>query len=265
MKDEKKIALLSANKYSAYSSSVLYLALKENIKVELIVVKKISGLNRIYKDFKRDKFGLVTKVFKKIILQRLVTLGFSFKNIDGFTKYFKENCDKDSSLLQLAIKNGIPIHEVSDFHEPETLEIIKEKNLDLMLFTGGGLIRSSLFSLSKYGVINCHMGILPDYRGMDCTYWAILNKDINHVGYTTHLIDHGVDTGAIIKNYQIKELANKNSDDLVKEIEYNMAPAIIESTLLFLDRKVNAMPQDKRDGKQYYVICKKLKKLANGK
>ena len=34
MKNKKKIALLSANKYSAYSSSVLYLALKENIKVD---------------------------------------------------------------------------------------------------------------------------------------------------------------------------------------------------------------------------------------
>ena len=260
MKNKKKIALLSANKYSAYSSSVLYLALKENIKVELIIVKKISGLKRVYKDFKRDKFGLIVKVFKKIILQRLVTLGFSFEFIDGFTKYFKDNCNKNSSLIQLANDNSIPILEVNDFHEQETLEKIKEKHLDLILFTGGGLIRSSLISIPKYGIINCHMGILPEYRGMDCTYWAILNKDINNIGYTTHLIDQGVDTGAIIKNYYIKNLLNKRSDDLVKEIEYNMAPAIVESTLLLLNGKVNAKPQNKEDGKQYYVICEELKK-----
>lgn len=260
MKIKKKIALLSANKYSAYSSSVLYLALKENIKVELIIVKKISGINRIYKEFKRDKFGLIVKVFKKIILQQLVTLGFSFDSIDGFTKYFKDNCNKHSSLIQLAKDNNIPIYEVKDFHEQKFLEKIKEKNIDLILFTGGGLIRSSLINIPKYGIINCHMGILPEYRGMDCTYWAILNNDFKSIGYTTHLIDQGVDTGNIIKNYYIKNLLNKSSDDLVKEIEYNMAPAIIESTLLLLNDNIKLRSQNKEDGKQYYVICKELKK-----
>ena len=74
------------------------------------------------------------------------------------------------------------------------------------------------------------------------------------------MIDQGVDTGAIIKNYYIKNLLNKSSDDLVKEIEYNMAPAIIESTLLLLNDNIKLRPQNKKDGKQYYVICEKLKK-----
>ena len=260
MKSKKRIALLSANKYSAYSSSVLYLALKKNIKVELIIVKKISSINRIYKEFKKEKFSLIVKFFKKVILQRLVTFGFSFDFIDGFTKYFKENCNKNSSLIQLAYDNGIPILEVNDFHEKEILNKIEEKNIDLILFTGGGLIRSSLINIPKYGIINCHMGILPKYRGMDCTYWAILNNDFKNIGYTTHLIDQGVDTGAIIKNYYIKNLSQKSSDDLIKEIEYNMAPAIIESTVLLLKGNFNLKYQNKKDGKQYYVICNELKK-----
>ena len=49
-----------------------------------------------------------------------------------------------------------------------------------------------------------HIGITPHYRGSHGGYWAIHNNDVEHFGTTIHLIDAGVDTGAVIRQTFIK-------------------------------------------------------------
>ena len=64
-------------------------------------------------------------------------------------------------------------------------------------FYWSGLLRKVLLvDLEK--ALNCHMGILPFYRGMDVAQWPILNQDFSNIGLTTHIIDEGVDTGDIL-------------------------------------------------------------------
>jgi len=46
--------------------------------------------------------------------------------------------------------------------------------------------------------INYHSGINPAYRGMFGGYFALANGEPEHFGATVHLIDEGVDTGAIL-------------------------------------------------------------------
>ncbi|MDA7855139.1 formyltransferase family protein [Cyclobacteriaceae bacterium] len=254
------IAILSANKYSAYSSSVLHLALTNNIKVVYIVVKKISGISHFVNEVKKNKFGLIEKIFKKVILQRLISIGIKTNLIDGFSEYFAENCNKQSTLLQLTKKYNIPIIETDNFHNENTLNLLKDCQLDLIVFTGGGLIRKSLITIPRLGIINCHMGILPFYRGMDCTYWALLENNYDKIGFTTHLMDEGVDTGAIINKYFVNYNVSKSPKSIIKFIEYKMAPAIVESMILLFSGKVKFENQKNNEGKQYFTICNELKK-----
>ena len=37
-------------------------------------------------------------------------------------------------------------------------ELLKIYNTDLIVFTGGGLIRENILNYSGVGIINCHMG-----------------------------------------------------------------------------------------------------------
>jgi hypothetical protein len=46
--------------------------------------------------------------------------------------------------------------------------------------------------------INYHAGINPKYRGQDPAYWARVQGDAEHAGITIHLVDEGVDTGAVL-------------------------------------------------------------------
>tara|TARA_B100000795_G_C22753504_1_gene420453 strand:- start:64 stop:840 length:777 start_codon:yes stop_codon:yes gene_type:complete len=255
---KKNIVILSANRYSAYSSSVLHLLLKNNFNVSLVVAKKIYGINEIKFRLKREGFEIIKKIYVKIFLQILSTIGLKSKKIDGFTKFFNELSDVKILIKKIKI-DQIPFIETQNFHKASTLDLINSKNPDLIIFTGGGLIRQSLLDLPKIGVLNCHMGILPDYRGMDCTSWALINKDYNNIGCTTHLMDKGVDTGPIIKKYFIDINKSKNYN-IETDIEYIMANCIIESVKILFERKNITKGQVLSDGKQYYTMHPFLKK-----
>ena len=59
-------------------------------------------------------------------------------------------------------------------------------------------IRKPLIELPKYGCINFHPAILPDWRGCAGYNIAILNH-LSEWGATVHYVDESIDTGRIIK------------------------------------------------------------------
>lgn len=252
------IAILSGNMHSAYTSSVLNLLLQNDLNVKIIVVKKINNINRLRTEFQRDKFIIFIKFFNKLIVQMLYSRGIKYFKIDGFSRFFFDNFDPKNNVKTLSKKHSIPILEVDDFHSQSTLNAIESLNIDYILFTGGGIIRNSLIDIPRKGIVNCHMGILPKYRGMDCNFWALLNNDYENLGYTTHMINSGVDTGPIIKRYYLNYEVDESLSDFINKIEYSMAKSIVESVILLIDGNTELEKQHISDGIQYFSMHKKL-------
>ncbi len=62
----------------------------------------------------------------------------------------------------------------------------------------GQIFKEPLIAIPKLGVLNLHSGILPQYRGILASFWAILNGEKN-IGTTLHYINNsGIDNGEII-------------------------------------------------------------------
>ena len=62
----------------------------------------------------------------------------------------------------------------------------------------GGILRDEVIGLPTLGVINLHSGLLPDYRGVMASFWAMLAGE-TLLGTTLHTIDDSsIDTGRII-------------------------------------------------------------------
>lgn len=60
------------------------------------------------------------------------------------------------------------------------------------------ILHDAAIAIPRLGVLNLHSGILPDYRGVMATFWAMLNGE-EQVGSTLHwIVDSGIDTGPII-------------------------------------------------------------------
>jgi methionyl-tRNA formyltransferase len=60
------------------------------------------------------------------------------------------------------------------------------------------ILRDAAIAVPRHGILNLHSGILPDYRGVMATFWAMLNKE-PEIGATLHrIVDSGIDTGPVI-------------------------------------------------------------------
>jgi len=64
------------------------------------------------------------------------------------------------------------------------------------------ILREEAIAIPEQGVLNLHSGILPDYKGVMATFWALLAGE-EQIGATLHRItDSGIDTGPVMQIYR---------------------------------------------------------------
>ena len=97
--------------------------------------------------------------------------------------------------------------EVPHINHSDVIKIIDEHKPDLIAVFGTSLLKGELLQKGRLGIINLHGGLSPEYRGADCTFWALYNQEPEKVGCTIHYINAGIDTGNIIAHVspEIKE------------------------------------------------------------
>jgi methionyl-tRNA formyltransferase len=98
----------------------------------------------------------------------------------------------------LRLKHPQLVKEVPHINHPEVIRLADELQPDLIAVFGTSLIRGELLQKGRLGMVNLHGGLSPEYRGADCTFWALYNGEPEKVGCTLHYIDAGIDTGRLI-------------------------------------------------------------------
>jgi len=88
--------------------------------------------------------------------------------------------------------------EVPHINHPDVIALVDRLTPDLIAVFGTSLIRGDLLHRGRLGIVNLHGGLSPEYRGADCTFWALYNGEPEKVGCTLHWIDPGIDTGRLI-------------------------------------------------------------------
>ena len=109
------------------------------------------------------------------------------------------------------------------------------------------------------------MGILPEYRGMDCFAWAILNNDYDKIGLTTHFIDEGIDTGPIIESKPVDIAHLGNLFEIERLLEMLMPQMMVDAVLKANTKSYSAVAQELDDGFQFFVMHPTLRKIAEKK
>ena len=106
---------------------------------------------------------------------------------------------------QLALTTDTPLAELNKINSEAGLVSLAATEPDLVLsIRYGGILRDAAIAIPRLGVLNLHSGLLPDYRGVMATFYAMLNGE-TEVGMTLHtIVDAGIDTGNIIGNTRHK-------------------------------------------------------------
>jgi hypothetical protein len=79
-----------------------------------------------------------------------------------------------------------------------TIRLLKELQPALIVVNGTRIISSAVLQSVPARFINIHAGVTPQYRGVHGGYWALARNDPRACGVTVHLVDEGIDTGAIL-------------------------------------------------------------------
>ena len=104
-----------------------------------------------------------------------------------------------SPVKEYALENGLDVYQPEKVkNNEEFIEKIKVLNPDIICVVAyGKILPKEILQIPKYGCINVHASILPQYRGAAPIQWAVLNGD-KQTGVTTMYMDVGMDTGDII-------------------------------------------------------------------
>lgn len=90
------------------------------------------------------------------------------------------------------------VTQVPHINDPKVVELADRLKPDVIAVFGTSLIRDALLTRSRLGIVNLHGGLSPEYRGADCTFWALYNGEPEKIGCTLHFIDAGIDSGKLI-------------------------------------------------------------------
>jgi len=110
---------------------------------------------------------------------------------------------------ELNIKTLQPINLKS----PDFISELKSLNADLFVVVAFRMLPKEVWQIPKYGTINLHASLLPDYRGAAPINHAILNGD-TETGLTTFFINEEIDTGNIIFQTKCEILESDNAGTL---------------------------------------------------
>ena len=120
-----------------------------------------------------------------------------------------------SPVKEYAIEKNLQVYQpIKVRNNPEFLEEVKKLNPDLICVVAyGKILPQELLDIPKYGCVNVHGSLLPEYRGAAPIQWAVLNGD-KKTGVTTMFMNAGMDTGDMI----LKEEAEIGEDETTGEL-----------------------------------------------
>ena len=98
----------------------------------------------------------------------------------------------------VATPPALPAVLVSSANSDEARAALRASKPDVVVINGTRILDGTTIAAAGAPVVNVHAGITPSYRGVHGGYWALLEQEPERCGVTVHLVDTGIDTGAVL-------------------------------------------------------------------
>jgi methionyl-tRNA formyltransferase len=103
-----------------------------------------------------------------------------------------------TSILELAWQRNIPVWEVRLLSDPESIRVFAAYQPDIICVACfSKRIPRGILDIPLLGCLNVHPSLLPINRGPEPLFWTFREGN-RRTGVTVHLMDEGMDSGAIV-------------------------------------------------------------------
>ena len=101
-------------------------------------------------------------------------------------------------LDMLCEQHGVPLHKVKHINDPKSIELLQERDLDVVFVIGWSqIVGPQAMRTAKLGMIGAHAAVLPHNRGSAPVNWAIIRGE-TQAGNTLLWLNEEVDEGDVI-------------------------------------------------------------------
>ncbi|MBP9185878.1 MAG: hypothetical protein KBG11_02160 [Bacteroidia bacterium] len=144
---------------------------------------------------------------------------YLYKNQTSFViKAIYTNKNENSWWKRL--ENNPDIVHLLKYYDPNStpIELLDESIDYLLLLSWKHLLPEPLINHIYNKIVNLHYSLLPIHKGVYPVNWAIQDGD-KLTGVTYHIVDKGIDTGAIIAQEELNILWTDDSYTLLNKLD----------------------------------------------
>ena len=143
-----------------------------------------------------------------------------------------------------AMEQNIPVYQPNSLRTEEFASLLKEINPDLIAVVAyGKILPKNVLDYPKYGCVNVHGSLLPEYRGAAPMQMAIIDgKKVT--GITTMYMAEGLDTGDMLLKAEC-EIAENDNFEVIHDRLGLLGAQLLRQTVDGLEKgEITPIPQD---------------------
>lgn len=166
-----------------------------------------------------------------------------------------------SPVKEYALEKNLKIFQPQKVkNNVEFIEEVKKLNPDLICVVAyGKILPEELLNIPKYGCVNVHGSLLPQYRGSAPIQWAVLNGD-KKTGITTMFMNAGMDTGDMILKEEVQIGEDETTGELWDKLKIIGAQLLVKTVKSIEDGTVKRTPQPE-EGTMAPMLSKDIAKI----
>ena len=163
-----------------------------------------------------------------------------------------------SPVKEYAQDHDIPVLQPAKIKEASEVARLKGIDADIYVVAAFGQILSKeILDIPKFGCINVHASLLPEYRGAAPIQWAIADgKKVT--GVTIQQMNEGVDTGDIISSSEVEISDDETGESLFDRL-MEEGKTLIAATLDMIENgSISPIPQDESKATYAKILKKEM-------
>jgi methionyl-tRNA formyltransferase len=162
-------------------------------------------------------------------IKNLLSKGFSFKAIvteEAYEEYDIKHTDFES----LAKECGAAFFMIKSVNNEDLIKIIKDNKVRVAISANWKYtIPKNFLDLFECGILNFHLGNLPDYKGNATVNWTIINGE-SYINGNIHKMDPELDAGDVVARKAISITQEMYIADVLRQAESDV-PALYEEAV----------------------------------
>ncbi|NVM04663.1 MAG: methionyl-tRNA formyltransferase [Candidatus Helarchaeota archaeon] len=161
----------------------------------------------------------------------------------------RERKIKKSIIKEYSERNNIICLNPVDLKGKEFIGRLKKLNPEIGVIIAFRILPKEVFTIPKFGTINVHPSMLPEYRGAAPINWAIINGE-KEIGLSVFFINEEVDKGDIILQKKISIGQDETAGEMQHKLSIQSPDLLMEVIDKIQKGDITAVQQKKNGFKK---------------